>query len=366
MSRKGADANACTRSAPCASFRRAYSRASPGQTVLVEAGSYPAQTLAVDNPRLSPSRRVVFRPASGKVVVAKADLEGADNIVFSNMTFGDGTVEDHAWYQRYSSNTLCDRCVLRGQLAIDGGDRDGRNGTRNAAFTNGSVGGYVANDADPQIGGMRGPGYPNQAQPTDISFVNETFHDIDANSNTPHTECLQVLAVHGLTIESSRFYACNVHGNGSKNSIMFSGYDAHGTNDDYWNVTLENDMFTGGPPGSNQIAFDWDNQFGFRRDCRNIVVRNSTILGTVLWGCPDRSQTLVENTIETFQWTGSWAMKQCNAVFRNDIWGSDGHCPGTNIRYGHPLRFVDASDTASLNLRLAKGSYGVGLDIGVR
>ena len=271
-----------------------------------------------------------------------------------------------ARYQIYSSNTLCDRCTIRGQIAIDGGDRDGPRGTRNASFTNGSVGGYVANDSDPMIGGMRGTDYPNQAQPTNVVFVNETFHDIDANSETAHTECLQVLAVHGLTIRNSRFYACNVHGSASKNSITFSGYGTPGTNDDYWDVTLDNDMFTGGPSGSNQIALSWDNQFGDQRDCRNIRVTNSTILGTVLWGCPDPGQTVVENTIESFQWTGTWAMSQCNAIFRNDLWATDGHCPGTTVRYGNPLRFIDSSDTAELDLRLEPSSYAFGFGIGVR
>jgi len=366
VSPSGSDVGACTKAAPCRSLQRAYARAHGGQTVLVEAGSYPEETLQANNPRLTRARPVVFRPARGRVVVAYIDLEGAGNVTFRRMQFGRGRVEGHAWYQINSKNTLCDRCVIRGQLAIDGGDRDGRTGTRNASFTNGSVGGYVANNADPQIGGMRGPKFLKQWQPTGVSFVNETFHDIDASSPAAHTECLQVLAVHGLTIRHSRFYGCNAHGNESKNSITFAGYGTRGTNDDYWDVTLADDMFTGGPAGSNQIALSWDDQGGFERDCRRITVRNSTILGTVLWGCPQAAATVVENTILTFQWTGAWAMNQCHARFRIMIWQSAEHCPGTGVRAGHQLSFVNATNTAALDLHLKRGSYGYGMGIGVR
>jgi hypothetical protein len=318
----GSDANDCTEAAPCAAFQRAYSLSEPGGVVRVFAGTYPRQTLSVDNSGLSALSPVVFEPASGSVTVAGIDLTGANNVVFRGMTFGTGAVENRAWYQRYSSDTLCDRCSIHGDLQIDGGDADGPNGSKNVAFTNGDVGGYVANDADPQIGAMRGAQYLNAAQPENISFVNETFYNITQTNLAAHTECLQVLAVHGLTIKQSRFYGCNKGGNRSQNSIQFAGYDAHGTNDDYWNIILEDNQFNGGDARSNRIAFGWDNQYGFVYDCRNIVVKNNVISGTVLWGCPDASQVVSRNNIETFQWSGAWAMNQCNAQFYNDVWVS--------------------------------------------
>src|SRR5262249_33796571 len=76
----GNDASRCSRSVPCASFRRAYSLARAGATVFVAAGIYPTQTLFANNARLTASSRVVFRPLSGKVIVARADLEGSSHI----------------------------------------------------------------------------------------------------------------------------------------------------------------------------------------------------------------------------------------------------------------------------------------------
>src|SRR5207247_8599730 len=63
----GSDTNACTQSAPCKTFERAYTVAQPGQAVEVAAGTYGDQNLLFDSSKTS-SSDVVFRPAPGASV----------------------------------------------------------------------------------------------------------------------------------------------------------------------------------------------------------------------------------------------------------------------------------------------------------
>lgn len=371
VSPSGSDSTRCTQAQPCASFATAYSLAtSVGARVEVAPGSYGVQTMSVNNIALTASHPAVFRPpigvAAGEVTVQQLNLLGANNVTFEDITFGTGAEAGRAWYQRFSSNTLCDGCVIRGQLAVDGDDHD-------IAFKNGTVGNYIADNADPQIGSERGPTVTNSVQPQNVSFVNESFHDIDSASTSTHTECLQIIAVHGLLIDRSKFYRCNIHGDGSKNGIQFAGYRCHdvlpnteancGTLNDYWNVTIQNSMFNGGPPGSNQIAFGWDDQNGSFYDCRNVLVRNNAIVGTVLWGCNNGGQNggkaavISTNNIETFQFAGVWARRQCNATFSYDVWERRPPCPGSHT-YIRRVRFVSRGG-ARFDLRLKPGSFGI-------
>ena len=74
----GSDSNSCTPNAPCATFNRAYQQASPGQSVTVAAGSYPAQTIQVDARKLSATADVIFQPAPGaQVRVAGVSIFGS-------------------------------------------------------------------------------------------------------------------------------------------------------------------------------------------------------------------------------------------------------------------------------------------------
>jgi hypothetical protein len=369
----GSDANACLQTAPCLSFARAYALAGPGAVVQVATGSYGVQTMSVNNGGVSASQPVVFQPpagaGAGQVNVQQLNLTGAGNLTFKTMTFGSGAAGNRAWYQRYSSNTLCDGCLIHGQLAIDG---DGSNMT----WQNGEIGSYIANNADPQIGAMRGPTVTNAVQPSNVSFLNESFHDVDANTTTSHTECLQVLAVHGLTIKRSKFYRCNVDGNGSKAGIMFSGYDCKGTattlagkdtncgtNDDYWNITIENSMFNAGlspAEGGNYFAFQWDDQFADPIDCKNILIRNNSIIGGLLWGCNLNPAANTQAIANIISYSGGFWSSQCNAVFLYNIWETGPGCPGTNSHFG-TVTYLNRANTAGFDLHLQTGSLGIGL-----
>jgi hypothetical protein len=74
VSPHGADAGSCTRAAPCKSFDRAYHVASPGETIEIAGGTYPAQLIGVDVHKVRASRNVVFQPAHRAIVRIAGEL----------------------------------------------------------------------------------------------------------------------------------------------------------------------------------------------------------------------------------------------------------------------------------------------------
>jgi chitodextrinase len=73
VSTSGSDSNACTQSAPCKTFNRAYRVAQPGQVVEVAGGTYPSQTITYDAAKTS-SDDVVIQPAAGSTVQVSGGL----------------------------------------------------------------------------------------------------------------------------------------------------------------------------------------------------------------------------------------------------------------------------------------------------
>lgn len=70
----GLDAGVCTKIAPCGSFDYAYHVASPGATIEIAGGTYPAQTVNLDLTKLDATSDVVFQPADGATVQIDGDL----------------------------------------------------------------------------------------------------------------------------------------------------------------------------------------------------------------------------------------------------------------------------------------------------
>src|SRR5438105_677338 len=74
VSANGSDSGRCTQAAPCQSFYRGYRVAKPGQIVQVAAGTYPSQSIGVDNSKTS-SSDVIIQAAPGAKVVVDGDLD---------------------------------------------------------------------------------------------------------------------------------------------------------------------------------------------------------------------------------------------------------------------------------------------------
>jgi hypothetical protein len=98
----------------CRSFNRAYQLASPGDTVEVEGGSYPSQTLAAKAGASAPN--VLFRPASGAgVSLDSLETEGS-YLSFHDLTVATGNGHARGWYNS-GSNVLLDGVDITGPWA---------------------------------------------------------------------------------------------------------------------------------------------------------------------------------------------------------------------------------------------------------
>ena len=88
VSTSGSDSAACTQAAPCKSFSRAYTVATPGSEVIVAAGTYGGQDmdyLAVK----ATADKVVFRPATGaSVTLGSLSIYNSQNIEVRDMVTG--------------------------------------------------------------------------------------------------------------------------------------------------------------------------------------------------------------------------------------------------------------------------------------
>jgi hypothetical protein len=192
VSTSGSDSAACTASAPCQTFGRAYQVARPGQIVEVAGGSYPSQTL--DPPgKPAGSSPVLFRKALGATVtVGEIRPNGINAAEFRGMSFDDYYVASgssgitfrndaaHVFYVRSSHNVR----LIGGSV---GPSCDGESATIGAA------------------GG-------SSVRSTAILIDGVTFHDI-TRSCAPagsHVECLFVQETTGITIEDSSFTGCDI------------------------------------------------------------------------------------------------------------------------------------------------------------
>jgi hypothetical protein len=82
----GLDGGVCTKTAPCGSFDFAYHVATPGATIEIAGGTYPAQTVNLDLTKLDATSDVVFQPAAGATVQIDGDLSMyGSHAVFRNL-----------------------------------------------------------------------------------------------------------------------------------------------------------------------------------------------------------------------------------------------------------------------------------------
>jgi hypothetical protein len=264
LSLSGSDSNACTQSAPCRSFDRAYRVASPGGVVEVAAGSYGDQGLLYDASKTS-SADVVFQPASGaSVTVGQLEFgpdrftKGASHVTIKNITvlndvqiLGCGT----------GDSTPCPPETSSG----------GNDITLQNLRVKGPYAFYCASCSNVNIlGGIWGPdtyqcrsgfgsahpevqnSYLQQKRSHGILIDGATFQNFARCSGADHTECLQVEPADDVTIRNSTFMRCDTIVVNFANDLAFgsksaAGYEAPN------NILLENNFFdvsmdnTGGP-----------------------------------------------------------------------------------------------------------------------
>lgn len=248
VSTTGSDAGSCTRSAPCASFDRAYAVARPGAIVEVAGGTYTRQTIVPRGPH--PAPKVVFRPAPGaSVTVPDEFVIAGSQLEFRGMTLKDlefpkeadhvtiRNVSNHGFWMQGASNisiiggeVTCGTCAFHPHIAAGGGD--------------------------------------NRA-PRNILIDGVRFHDWYSAEPGQHTECLQIGAGDGITIRNSVFRNCGTKGGGATANLHISWF---GYGPVTRNVLVENNFFY---PSGNTYAIQMD-------DYADVDLRYNSIAGPII------------------------------------------------------------------------------------
>jgi hypothetical protein len=280
----GNDANACTQSAPCRSFDRAYRVARAGDTVEVASGSYGDQDLRSDSSKTS-SADVVFRPAAGvSVTIGELDFGpdrftgGASHVTVQDLTVtGDVSIPGCG----VPDNTPCPA-----DASSPGNDLTFRN-----LRVKGPYAFYCASCSNVSlIGGTWGPdtyqcrsglgsahpeiqsAYTQVKRAHGILIDGVAWQNFARCTSADHTECLQVEPADDLTIRNSIFRKCDTIvvnlANDLSNSKSAAGYDAPN------NVLIENNVFS--------VATDWTGGPTWYalniRECSNCTIRYNSWL----------------------------------------------------------------------------------------
>jgi chitodextrinase len=222
VSPSGSDSNACTQSAPCRSFQRAYQDAQPGDVVQVAGGTYSDTDLNLDSSKTS-STDVIFQPAAGATVRLSNRLTiRARHLEIRNMT-----MEYTLWAT--AADVTMRNIRVPGTWTIFS---DGSQAPTDISI----IGGDVGPSADSNdIIGANGPAAT--VSPRNILIDGVSFHDFTLSpGSSAHVECLQVWAVNGLTINHSKFRNCFVFD-------IFLQHFPGGSVPSPSNVTIENSFF---------------------------------------------------------------------------------------------------------------------------
>ncbi|HEY3184061.1 MAG TPA: choice-of-anchor Q domain-containing protein [Gaiellaceae bacterium] len=311
------DTSRCTRSAPCASFDRAYHVARPGQQVLLAAGTYPRQDISADASKRSPAD-VVFLPAPGaKVVVADLNVK-AQHLEIRGVRINE------FWTTDVSVVDVTFRNVVAPGFIISS--------SRNVRVLGGSYGPSV--DDKPQVAA-----WPDDIEPRDILIDGVSFHDMTRSDGAVHTECLQFGAGNGLVVRNSRFRHCD---------IMNIHFGHWGSTPDPRNIVVENNFFsTSTDAAGNETYYS----LMLRGAWSNSLIRNNSATQPMIvnvYGGGGKNIRMVGNVAPA---------DKCDSrvTYSHNVWL--GRKCGPTDKSVSSLGFVDAS---KLDLHLRPGSPAVG------
>jgi hypothetical protein len=182
----GSDTNPCTSAAPCKTISRGYRVASPGQTIELAAGSYPAQDVLEDPSKTSESD-VIVRPAAGANVVVDDIDVWADHIEFRKLRI---TVD---FYVKCGADDVTLRNSKAALFFI-----------RSATDVSIIDTEFGPSDSISQIGHTA----ECQFSPDRILMDRVYMHDFTNDDPTVHMECLTVQAADNLVLRNSYFFHC--------------------------------------------------------------------------------------------------------------------------------------------------------------
>jgi hypothetical protein len=210
VSPSGSDAGPCSKARPCQSFDAAYHRAVPAATVLVETGTYGAQTLTPDPAKgggscdgytlgASLTSCITFQPDTGAKVSVTGEIQiFGDGVRLRNFSVSGVTVGD------CNSSVATTNVVLQRITGV------------NLVINNAS---YVG-DLDGNWGPLHGNQivYVNDCayigtlkEATHVRFDGGIYHDAIQDAPGQHLECFHVEAADYVTIRNSTFRNCAQH-----------------------------------------------------------------------------------------------------------------------------------------------------------
>jgi hypothetical protein len=255
----GSDAGPCARTAPCASFDRAYRAALPGQVVEVAGGRYPEQTIGEDASKLDPAD-VVLRPAPGAAVVADAIAVKGDHVTVRGMATaftaspGGGPVQGGVSADRDSEDVTLED-LDAGHVFIAGD---------HVRVLGGDFGPTVD-----EVSKVSGSGAQPDRPPRDVVIDGATFHDYLREHE--HMECLVIAGADGLAVRRTRFDNC----------AIFAIFLKHSGSQVMRDVTIENDVF------ADSLAIAMSAMIKItspdsRPPCESVLVRHNSIDGKLV------------------------------------------------------------------------------------
>ena len=340
----------------CASFNRAYQLARPGDTVEIETGSYPGQTLLQKRTAAAPN--VVFKPAiDGSVTIEDLTTRG-DHVRLENMTVATGANHLRGWASTGSNVTLAGVRITGPYARVDlGGD------SRNVTWRDGSLG--TPGNTTNRVCGLDG-GPSGDPEPVEIGLVsNLLFSNLDFYPFIPdlgnpacgtdgvmHLETIRVNnGVQSFRLERSRFH----RGDGSNTARLFVTR-LGGANSD--NLQVVNNWFgaADGRGGGTQSVLIGSNQ-----SCIDYVFAHNHFEQGLNPGCiPMIGLKLVGNTgvgppylcIGTSRISNLWTWSSAGSC-GTDRWVIDANFSLAALRYapdGYHLRpnspAINAGETA--------------------
>lgn len=204
VSPSGSDDRACTKSAPCRSFDRAYQVARPGDVIEVAGGSYPSQTFTAKNGARRPF--VVVREAVGERAIV-GDRGATDNcIAFEGASYVLVAGFETPYVRVQGQPSQCGVSV-------------GREGAHHLILLDLDVGGvWIGADDVRVIDSDIGPNVNQGGTPTAISgdetddserilFEGNDFHDYTSVDDY-HQQCFAAWSGRRITLRDNHFYNC--------------------------------------------------------------------------------------------------------------------------------------------------------------
>jgi hypothetical protein len=315
VSPSGSDANACTRSAPCRSFDRAYRAAAPGAVVEVAGGGYGAQRIGVDASKTS-TADIVFQPAAGATVTLSGELDVyGDHVEFRDMRMNGG------WSTFTGTDDVTFRRVDTKHLFVQS--------STNISVLGGSVGPTA--DYDSQI---KVYDFGNPVASRNILVDGVYFHDATLSPGSDaHVECLQIYGSENVTVRNSRFFNCAHH-------VIFIDAEPFTT---LRNITVENNL-------GDRVR---DGYYSFRAGspgaCENVVFRYNSSPTAVNFACARGSGNKAVANVSPL------AQGSCRSYvsYGYNVWNG-AKCGATDLNAPSGFRNPGAFD-----LHLAPGSAAV-------